>query len=100
MLVDQNVKSVAHRYEEDTLTDLPGPTNAYWVVPYSYKPLGRVPTALEGLKLLKCYDYQACEDPEWKESEAFAFCEYLTDALITLLPGYEEASWEWDERAS
>ncbi len=97
MLLDECVKSVAYRYEGSD--DLPGPIDAYWKQPYSYSPLGgRMPTPVEGLKLVRCYEYQSCEHPGWKESDADNFCQSLTAHLMSTLPGYEEAPWEWEDR--
>jgi len=98
MLIDEMVRSVGYRYDDSDLTNLPGPVNAYWVVPYTF-PLfvGRTPKPVEGLSITRCYEYQSCEHPEWKESEAKSFCEALTYACITALPGYENAPWEWRE---
>ncbi len=97
MLLDACVKSVAHRYPKDKLTDLPGPTGAYWVLPYRYSPMGRVPTPVQGLKLVGCFDYQSCEHPDWEKSAAYGFCQALKATLIGALPGYDEAPWEWPD---
>ena len=40
------------------------------------------------LAAINCYEYQACEHPEWKTSEARDFCEALRDRMIRMLPGY------------
>lgn len=104
MLVAENVVSVAHRYSpagrigegwEDNL-DLPGPVDKYYVERYSYPVMGgRVPSPVEALKLIDCYEYQSCEHDGWRDSEAKRFCEALRSALIGALPGYEDAPWEW-----
>ena len=99
MLLDQCVASVRYRYRDgEDSDDLPGPVNNEWRRPYSFNPLGRVPTALEALKLIRCYDYQSCENPEWEQSEAKTFCDALFVCLVSVLPGYEEAAWEWREK--
>lgn len=97
MLLDENVRSVSCRYPDDGITELPGPTGAGWVIPYVFYMMGRRPTPVQALKLIKCYEYQSCEHPEWKGSEARSFCEALRSVLISELPGYEEAPWEWEE---
>lgn len=100
MLLDQCVASVRYRYpNEKDPDDLPGMINREWQAPFSFHPLGRVPTALEALKLIRCYDYQSCENPEWATSEAKTFCDTLFVCLVAALPGYEEAAWEWREKA-
>jgi hypothetical protein len=86
VLLFENMRSVAHRYDEPL--ELPV---------YEYTP-GRVLTAVETLKAINGFEYQACEHPGWESSEARAFCEALQSAAIRRLPGYEEAdTWEVGE---
>jgi len=99
MLIDECVRSVGHCYDSTDLTDLPGPVNAYWVLPYTFRRNLYVgaPTPVETLKLVRCYEYQSCEHGEWEKSEAKSFCDALTGSCINSLPGYEDAPWEWKE---
>ena len=99
LLIDENVKSVEYRYQDSELTNLPGPDNSGWLIPYSYSPFrGGTPTPVEGLKLVNCYEYQACEHPGWEASEAHRFTQALTHNLISALPGYDNAQgWEWTD---
>jgi hypothetical protein len=53
-------------------------------------------SCVEALKAVDCYAYQCNEADDWEQSEAFAFCRYLKDALVHALPGYEEAPWGWN----
>ncbi len=100
MLLDENVASVLYRYEDCTIAKLPGKTNAEWLIPFAYSPIvRRVPTALEAIKLVSCYTYQSCEHPGWETSEAKAFCDALVANLICQLPGYSEASWQWEDKS-
>jgi hypothetical protein len=101
MLIDECVKSVSYRYQDDKLTNLPGPTNAYWLIPYQYQMSwgARMPNPVEALKLISCYEYQSCEHPEWHDSEAKRFCESLRHHMIAMLPGYDDAPWEWREKS-
>ena len=46
------------------------------------------------LGAINCYEYQACEHPGWKASEARSFCEALTARMIHMLPGYGNGPWE------
>ncbi len=94
VLVNENVRSVMGRYNEDKPTNLPGPTNAYWLIPYKLGET-RIPTVVQAIKLVNCYEYQACESNDWKKTEAHAFCDYLKGHLIHCLPGYEDAPWGW-----
>ena len=98
MLLDECVKSVSYRYPDDEITELPGPTDAEWLVPFKFNPVVRRPTPVQALKLLDCYEYQSCEHPGWQTSEAKAFCDVLRRNLIHRLPGYDEAPWEWEDK--
>lgn len=97
MLLDECIASVSCRYGEDGLTELPGPANAEWVIPYKYKRMANPPTPVEVLKLIDCYRYQSCEHPEWDDSEAHCFSKALQARTIDLLPGYDEAPWELED---
>lgn len=83
MLLAENVRSVGHRYNELT------------VVPdYVYRaPAVRTWTPTELLSALACYEYNACEHPDWKTSQAYAFVDALRAKLITHLPGWQDAPW-------
>lgn len=98
MLVVENVRSITHRYP-DTLNGgpMPGPCDAYWEAYYTYSRPARRLSAVEALKAIDCYEYQACEHPEWIDSEAKRFCDGLRASIIGVLAGYSEAPWEWSE---
>lgn len=97
MLLDENIQSVRYRYQDSAITDLPGRTDAEYLLPFEAYPIYNLPTSVEALKLIACYEYQSCEHPEWPTSEAFAFCEALRDQAINTLEGYDEAPWEWTQ---
>lgn len=101
MLIAQNERSVDFRYDG---------RNNMIQVPYHFERGGpyvniigrfpdgwhwsRVPVApAPVLKSLDCYEYQACETPDWKDTEARAFCEALRSAAIERLPGYDGGPW-------
>ncbi len=86
LLMDQNIRSVNCRYEENQEP----PTIFDW------QPRAARPTALEGLHAVDCYEYQSSEDPAWLVSEAYPLCGALRAMLVLALPGYREAaSWAW-----
>ncbi len=85
MLIRENHLSVCHRYDESPKIDTGGP--------FEFER-ARHTDAVQVLKAISCYEYQSCEHPEWKKSEAYRFCETLRDVAINALPGYEEADWE------
>jgi hypothetical protein len=101
MLMRACVASVGYRYQDTLWPELPGPMPNPDPDEFSYRPTftGRRPTAVEGLKLIGCFEYQSCEHPDWKGSEAQRFCESLRDSLIGALDGYDDAPWEWSRGA-
>lgn len=97
LLTVENVRSITARYP-DTLDGgpMPGPCDPYWEQYFEHaRPVRRM-TAVEALKALHCYEYQACEHDEWIDSEAKRFCDGLRGSLIGSLAGYNAAPWEWD----
>ncbi len=97
MLLDECIKSVCYRYDDSEITDLPGRTNAEWLIPFEFKYTHRMPKPLEAISITKCYAYQTCEHPEWEASEAKSFCDALIGEKISELPGYDDAPWEWED---
>lgn len=87
MLWAENERSVNHRYDEEGIEE-----------PYVYQRYKGAPdlSPTVVLKLISCYEYQSCEHPEWKQSEAFAFCQSLRKAVIGELAGYDAAPWGID----
>lgn len=96
MLVTENLHSIAARYPDTLETgELPGPMEQYYELPYVYRQPRYRLTAVEALKAIDCYEYQACEHEAWMGSEAREFCQRLRRALIGSLDGYDRAPWSW-----
>jgi hypothetical protein len=95
MLVDENVRSVHHRYSDTDPDrgDLPGPVDAYYMGPYVYEPPGRVLSPGEVFAAIDCLDYQSCEHDEWRSSEAHAFLESLREAACRHVDGYARSNF-------
>jgi hypothetical protein len=73
MLVHENERSMTARYRYE-----PGDPNAY-----EYRMPVKRATAIEGLKAIDCYEYQACETGKaFYESRAYDFLTALRSALI------------------
>jgi len=85
MLLAENLRSVSYRYSDDA---------EVWAAPYVFTRLPGSPNPVIILKAVACYEYQACEHPEWRSSEARQFCDALRHRMIRLLPGYQQAPWE------
>jgi len=79
MLLAENQRSVNYRYNEQETEE-----------PYTHGPSSRR-SPVEILLAIACYEYQACETPDWEQSEAAEFCRVLQLQLIHQLPGYGEA---------
>ena len=92
MLTNAMVASVTYRYPDDE-NELPGPINAWYMLPYRYQQGQRL-TIVQAIKAIQCYEYQSCEHPGWRTSEAKEFCSALMSRLIVDLPGYEDAAWD------
>lgn len=96
MLLSECVRSVSYRYPDDTFETLPGPNPKTHPDLYLWRRPMRMPTTVEALKQIDCYEYQSCEHPEWETSSAREFCAMLRRRLVQQLPGYDEAPWGWD----
>src|SRR5262245_4325164 len=58
MLWRENLRSVNYRYQENEPETL-----------YRFVPLPGRPDPVKVLKALSCFEYQACETPDWRQSE-------------------------------
>lgn len=97
-LYQENVRSVRARYPADKWDDLPGPI---------VKPLHIVVSAgdecspvyrLKPVAILKMCDgleYQSCETEDYRQSVGFDLLDSIRGAAIKLLPGYEDAPWDY-----
>ncbi len=54
------------------------------------------PSPVEIIKAAQCFDYQACETDDWKESVACKIIQHIEGTAIRMLPGYEQAPWGLD----
>lgn len=97
MLWNQNVRSVAYRYP-DSGDDLPGmigftselPDHTLWIhLPWNHLdfPPGKV------LAALACLEYQSCETPDYRETQAFDYLEAIRRDAIRRVDGYD-GTWE------
>lgn len=102
MLWGECARSVMYRYPDIADGgDWPGPADfeTEQVMGYTFQRLPGVVDPVVVLKALSCYEYQSCEHPEWRSSEAWQFCNALRDAMVDKLPGYEKAPWGIDDRS-
>ena len=88
VLLAANICSVLHRYPNDKPEMYADPSQ------YTFKRSRRPMTAVQTIKACKCYEYQACETPEWFGSMAERIVDVIKDSVVYNLPGYEQAEWE------
>ena len=86
ILLNENVRSVNHCYNETTVPD------AFELSAINSQNL--TPVAI--LSLCAGYDYQACETDDYDTTEAHAIIMAIRFKAIHQLPGYEEAPWTLD----
>ena len=104
MLWAENRRSVDFRYAEEEIEEayvyeaFPRATGRVLSISAGLAPVPDYElTAIQILDGLDCYEYQACECPDWRFSEAYAFCEALCHRAISALPRTHEAGW-WHDR--
>lgn len=91
MVWRENLASVQYRYADESDVWMES------VELYEYRAPGCRVTVGDGMKALDCYEYQSCEHPEWEASEAHAFCRSLRLRLCSMVPGYSDGPWCWDD---
>lgn len=104
MLWNENIKSVMYRYPDCTRDDLPGPCGEDFKIratDLADRPEWLYPLDLaQVFKSCDCYEYQSCEHPGWKHSQAHAFIQALRSAAWHQLPGYKNAKRDYPVRAA
>lgn len=87
VLYRQNVRSVDERYsEKNTIESLK-------VKPMGAGKIGKV-SPVQILKACDCYDYQACETDDYRQTFAADIINRIRSHAIGMLPGYDDAKWE------
>ena len=81
-LVDENFRSVNYRYTKQVEAEQ-----------FKSMALRAEYTPVQIIKACDCYNCQACETPDWQETEAYAIMTALRERAIDMLPGYDEADW-------
>jgi hypothetical protein len=82
ILTDGNYKSVNYRYNENEQPEI-----------YEHDHTAKRFTPVQLLKACACYEYQACEVPDFKNTLAYRMISRIKEAAINALPGYKEAEW-------
>lgn len=93
ILMDENVASVAHLYQDRIDQDERDAGAAY-----RFREFDVLPSPVVILKACDCYDYQACEHDGWDASMAKIIVNAIRRDAVRALPGYEAAPWGIDNR--
>lgn len=92
ILKRENVRSVNHRYQEQT------PATRDHVGRFVWR--SQVFDPVQVMKAVNCLEYQSCEPETWEKSLALAVCRAIKEAAIRALPGYDAAAWGNPERVA
>jgi len=91
MLLDENIASVAYRYEDCPPEERPGYSDQG--ESYKFRQNGATIDPVVVVKSCHCLRYQSCEHPGWESSRACAFVNALIEQACHVLPGYDDAPW-------
>lgn len=96
ILLRENELSVGTRYNETDPDNMPGCIGQN-SANYRYRHfMGATSDAMAILKACNCFAYQACEHPEWEDSDAHSIIKAIEHFAIRALPGYCDATgWEF-----
>ena len=89
ILLDENVRSVDHRYGGRIDADEKDAGARYTFQRWTARL-----SPVQVLKAVACLDYQSCETNDWDNTLAYRICQAIKDRAISDLPGYEAAQWE------
>lgn len=95
ILLDENVRSVNHRYRGECSTEEKSKA-ANYRFSYSYRDV----SAVQIIKAVHCLDYQCCEPDDWETTLAYKICQAILSTACHRLPGYEQAQWGIYPRAA
>lgn len=82
VLKNENYRSVNFRYDDNEET-----------LPFTYQTPEKRYTPVEIIALCNCFNYQACETDNWKETKAYSIMQALRENAIQSLPGMNDAPW-------
>jgi hypothetical protein len=101
-LMKANIAGVAHRYPNDRDGQRPGPQfydneleqlAELWARHYHRNAPSVESVGI--LKMCQCFDYQACELPDYNSTEAAQQIDWIKGKAIRALSGYDDAPYEW-----
>jgi hypothetical protein len=92
LIWDENIRSVLHRYPQDTRETMPGPIGEDFVYRHDFTMCYDFNVAAI-LRACHCWEYQTCETPDHKKTAAWAFVDALQRSVASHVPGYKDAAW-------
>lgn len=85
-LLNTNAQALEDLYGDDTSA----PKYTY------HMPRHHTWEPIEIIKIVHNYEYQACDNHGWHDSDARSFCQALVKRLLHHVPGFEQAHWGID----
>ena len=90
-LVAQNRTSVGYRYSEPVV-----PADTFPAFRYVDPKLATMEGVAAAIRYVRCYMYQACEDPGWESTFAHAYCQKLLAELVDKFTcRYAADAWDY-----
>jgi hypothetical protein len=90
ILIDENERSVRHRYPGCDASELPG-TDGQDSANYKFRRWRMCGDALVILKACDGFEYQACETDNYEQSLAATIIRTIRNYAIRRLPGYDKS---------
>ena len=98
VLYAENIRSVLHRYPDDTLDSAPGPIDKPESITVTARDVCAARYRLPPVAILSmcdCLEYQSCETEDWASTPAWRLLNAIRRAAIRALPGYDDAPWDY-----
>lgn len=83
-LMDENIRSVCHRYGESPAE------HRYTVTQATFDESPEIADPVQILGMVQCLDYQSCETPDWEQSRAWRLLRQIESIAIGKLPGIDK----------
>ena len=90
ILMDENVRSVCHRYNEASAEEKSAGAS------YKFERFETPLTPVEAIKACHCLEYQSCETDDWEGTIAWRILQAIISHASHNLPGYDKAPWGID----
>ncbi|MBK9976224.1 MAG: hypothetical protein IPP14_15770 [Planctomycetes bacterium] len=85
----ENARSITYRYPQDAMDDVMHTWERGEVESMCWAAMNPA----QVIQSVRCYQYQACEHPGWKDSKAKEITDNILMAAVRSLPAVEKADW-------